>query len=114
MQEQYGVTATALIDDPNGVTIERLASEIIESTKAQDKHVPSTTSTWISPSPVSIKLRLYCLPYAGGISENVYARQALELPNCLIQRPLELGSDNTENMMTYQDCAPQLPTLIAP
>ncbi len=31
-------------------------------------------STWIAPSPVSVKLRLFCLPYAGGVSENVFAR----------------------------------------
>ena len=29
---------------------------------------------WISPAPVSVKMRLFCLPYAGGVSENVFAR----------------------------------------
>ena len=29
---------------------------------------------WVSPAPVSIKMRLFCLPYAGGVSENVFAR----------------------------------------
>lgn len=29
---------------------------------------------WISPAPVSVKMRLFCIPYAGGVSENVYAR----------------------------------------
>ena len=88
MQEHYGVTATALVDDPDGVTIERLASEIVASGRTRDEHVPSMTNTWISPSPVSIRLRLYCFPYAGGISEIVYARQALSLPTCLVPRPL--------------------------
>ena len=37
--------------------------------------IPAATgSLWISPSPVTVKLRLFCLPYAGGVSENVYAR----------------------------------------
>ncbi len=29
---------------------------------------------WISPAPVSVKMRLFCIPYAGGVSENVFAR----------------------------------------
>ena len=29
---------------------------------------------WVSPAPVSVKMRLFCLPYAGGVSENVFAR----------------------------------------
>ena len=93
LQEHYGVTTTALIDDPNGVTVEGLALEIIVSTKTQDKHVSSMTSTWISPSPVSIRLRLYCLPYAGGISENVYARQALDPSHLLNSKAFVQGSN---------------------
>lgn len=29
---------------------------------------------WISPAPFSVKMRLFCLPYAAGISENVFAK----------------------------------------
>ena len=29
---------------------------------------------WISPAPISVKMRLFCIPYAGGVSENVFAR----------------------------------------
>jgi hypothetical protein len=29
---------------------------------------------WVSPAPVSVKVRIFCLPYAGGVSENVFAR----------------------------------------
>ena len=29
---------------------------------------------WVSPAPVSVKMRIFCLPYAGGVSENVFAR----------------------------------------
>lgn len=32
---------------------------------------------WISPAPVAIKMRLFCLPYAGGVSENVFGRYEL-------------------------------------
>ena len=34
-------------------------------------------SVWIGRSPISIKLRLFCLPYAGGVSENVFGRYIL-------------------------------------
>lgn len=29
---------------------------------------------WVSPAPFSIKMRVFCLPYAGGVSENVFGR----------------------------------------
>ncbi len=29
---------------------------------------------WIASGPISIKMRIFCLPYAGGVSENIYAR----------------------------------------
>ena len=35
-----------------------------------------TNLLWISPSPVTVKQRIFCLPYAGGVSENIYARYA--------------------------------------
>lgn len=35
---------------------------------------------WISPAPVAVKMRLFCLPYAGGVSENVFGRY--ERPCC--------------------------------
>ena len=37
---------------------------------------------WVSPAPVSVKMRLFCLPYAGGVSENVYARWAGRRGGC--------------------------------
>lgn len=32
------------------------------------------TMPWISPAPVTVKMRLFCIPYAGGVSENVFGR----------------------------------------
>ena len=29
---------------------------------------------WVSPAPFTVKMRLFCLPYAAGISENVFAK----------------------------------------
>ena len=80
MQDTFNVTAMTLIDNPEGTTVATLVSDILVSSNEQ--HVSSyahddiTTSMWIAPSPISVKMRLFCFPYAGGISENVFARQA--------------------------------------
>lgn len=34
----------------------------------------ASDSLWISPSPFTVKMRVFCIPYAGGVSENVFAR----------------------------------------
>jgi len=79
-QDQFDYTAMTLIDDPEGTTIERLVLDIVANSvvkhNAPHTHHASAMSTWIAPSPVSVKMRLFCFPYAGGISENVFARQA--------------------------------------
>lgn len=68
----------SMIEDPEGVTVERLVLDIIAN-PGQEHKAPSmlTTHPWIAPSPTVTRLRLFCLPYAGGVSENVFARQAL-------------------------------------
>ena len=82
LQERLGVELTALVEDPERATIQNLVKEALAG---QGSHavataagaipiVESFTSPWISRSPVSIKLLLFCLPYAGGVSENVFAR----------------------------------------
>lgn len=69
-----------LIDSPESTNIEQLVSDIVRSSEethnALHMHDESTKSMWIAPSPISVKMRLFCFPYAGGISENVFARQA--------------------------------------
>ncbi len=41
---------------------------------AQQRRQAVAGPLWVSPAPVSVKMRLFCLPYAGGVSENVFAR----------------------------------------
>ena len=96
VQEAFGTELTSLIEDSEIATIRKLANEI-QGTKANfpitaDTAAPSNsntashTSVWIGRSPVSIKLRLFCLPYAGGVSENVFARSVTLLSLCPILR----------------------------
>ncbi len=78
-QDRLGVTLTVLIEDPEGATIRKLVAEAMATGTAggadsAERSATSRGSLWISPSPVSVKLRLFCLPYAGGVSENVFAR----------------------------------------
>jgi hypothetical protein len=77
VQDRLGLTLTVLIEDPGGATIARLVAEVVGAAGGAAGSAQSSGSRgslWISPSPVSIKLRLFCLPYAGGVSENVFAR----------------------------------------
>ncbi len=77
VQDRLGVILTVLIEDPEGATITRLVAEAVSATGGADgaaRSSGSRGSLWISPSPVTVKLRLFCLPYAGGVSENVFAR----------------------------------------
>eukprot|EP00887_Chlorella_sp_A99_P003362 scaffold26.g3362.t1 len=55
-------------------------------------------SLWIAPAPVSFKLRLFCLPYAGSVSEDVFGRWAAVLPASIQVCPVELpGRGRREN-----------------
>lgn len=66
-----------LIEDPQGMTVRRILLEAgggaVESNAVA---APEATRrpVWISPAPVAVKMRLFCLPYAGGVSENVFGR----------------------------------------
>ena len=50
----------------------------------------ATGPLWVSPAPVAIKMRIFCLPYAGGVSENVFARWAQLLPASVQVCPVEI------------------------
>ena len=77
-----------LIEDPSNVTVQSIAREawqhLSRSAKTQqgsESAVASSTSgqaassgSWIARAPIQIKMRLFCLPYAGGVSENVFGR----------------------------------------
>jgi hypothetical protein len=63
-------------------TIARLAQEAYAKLAlgGDDRHSTAQIeekSTWISPAPISVKMRIFCLPYAGGVSGNVFARWAM-------------------------------------
>ena len=78
-QERLGITLTLLLEDPAGATINRLAAEAAgaaPSSKGAPPAAPAPGSLWIAPAPAPVRMRLFCLPYAGGVSENVYARYA--------------------------------------
>ncbi len=81
-QDRLGLALTVLIEDPAGATVQRLVAEALQATTAgpsgggqgASAAAAARGSLWIAPCPVSVKLRLFCLPYAGGVSENVFAR----------------------------------------
>lgn len=50
-----------------------VAATAAPATVQQARQAPAGP-LWIAPAPVSVKMRLFCLPYAGGVSENVFAR----------------------------------------
>lgn len=74
--------ATSLIEDPEHASVQQIVAEAMAAGGGSSGGVGGHSVTapgqaqspWISPAPISIKLRLFCLPYAGGISENVYGR----------------------------------------
>jgi hypothetical protein len=77
VQEELGLELASLIEDPQNASIRVIAAEAfskLASGTAGSAKAAEMRSVWISPAPVTVKLRLFCLPYAGGISENVYAR----------------------------------------
>ncbi|KAK9803914.1 hypothetical protein WJX72_004698 [[Myrmecia] bisecta] len=96
LQERTGVPLTALIEDPEGATVQRIIAEAKAvlgdgtSEVACPSRQANAGSLWISPTPVSVKLRLFCLPYAGGVSENVFARWAMMMPPSIQVCPIEL------------------------
>lgn len=86
MQDTFAHEFLSLIEEPEAVTIDKLVHELIArgrgvslTAESLDQSLIGHTgsvqeSVWIGRSPVTIKLRLFCLPYAGGVSENVFAR----------------------------------------
>ena len=82
-QELTGVVLTGMVEDPEGATIRKLAAEAAAALAGPGATAPEAaagptergqSSLWIAPAPALVKLRLFCLPYAGGVSENVFAR----------------------------------------
>ena len=82
MQDIWAVEVSILIEDPAKATVKDLTAEIYGALNL--RHSPNENVTagqnyeWISPTLSSVKMRLFCLPYAGGVSENIYARCVYE------------------------------------
>jgi aryl carrier-like protein len=83
ISEKTGMDIMTLVEDPERATISAIVREVAALHNSNQKHNPSIHSSqrhdspaavWISPAPVSIKMRVFCLPYAGGVSENIFAR----------------------------------------
>ena len=85
-QTRFGASLMTLVEDPGSATVLRIAQEaaaVAQAAASSGAFVPASDTPvavpgcqWIAPCPVSVKLRLFCLPYAGGVSENVYSRRA--------------------------------------
>jgi hypothetical protein len=88
-QDLLGVELMGLIDDPQAATIHQLANEAAALQPQHQDMLPQSTQSssatlrltgtsggpsWIAPAPVAIKMRIFCLPYAGGVSENIFSR----------------------------------------
>lgn len=83
-----------LLEDPEGATVLRLAREAHAALRDHNSgggHAggsgagagrQAARSAWIAPAPALVRMRLFCLPYAGGVSENIFARRA-RLGYCL-------------------------------
>ncbi len=82
MQELTSLELSALIEDPEHASVEVIAAEALarSGSAAREHHAVAraepTWARWVAPAPFTVKMRLFCLPYAGGVSENVFARCA--------------------------------------
>ena len=96
IQAATGLELMTLIEDPQGASVAAIAQEVAATAAAaapaqamqrdepgmamQPRRVQTSAvqavagPLWVSPAPVSVKMRIFCLPYAGGVSENVFAR----------------------------------------
>ena len=78
LQDKLGLELDSLIEDAQNASVRVIAAEahakLARGAGGQEAAQAIERSTWISPAPSSVKMRLFCLPYAGGISENVYGR----------------------------------------
>ena len=81
LQDRFNVEVTALVEHAAEATAFTLAKEVYHQLGAAERPRPPASSqagtaqtAWICPAPISVKMRLFCLPYAGGVSENVFGR----------------------------------------
>lgn len=84
LQDRLNVEVTSLIAEAGFATISGIAKEAytclqkeitgseVVTAAAQARSVAD--GLWIARAPITIKMRLFCLPYAGGVSNNVFGR----------------------------------------
>lgn len=142
LQEGLGVDLALLAEDPQGATItsivEEAASKIGSSSvnSANGALVLASGRTgngtsangggliaaepaapagplWISPTPVTVKLRLFCLPWAGGVSENLFARWSMMLPASIQVCPVEIPGRGRREGETALTTVEELATVLA-
>lgn len=70
LQQLAGRAVESLVDGWGEVSVRQIMEELTPEQRPQ----PATSLPRPAGSPVAIKLNIFCLPYAGGVSENVYAR----------------------------------------
>ena len=99
MQERYGATVQSLIEQPEAATVHSIATELAGAQSAEQgspAQAASAGSLWISPAPSVVKMRLFCLPYAGGMSENVFSRHvplSSLSSDMVLMQTLQISSD---------------------
>ena len=79
-----------MVEQPAAATVQRIVAEVAAAAAGTQAHPAGSASAaqaapgslWISPAPSLVKMRLFCLPYAGGVSENVFARCAAPAGIC--------------------------------
>jgi surfactin synthase thioesterase subunit len=132
LQEALGGVELALLaEDPQGATISSIVEEAFSKVSALRAAASSTALVpaggaaaqaaiaaakaaaevaagplWISPTPVTIKMRIFCLPWAGGMSENLFARWSMMLPASVQVCPVEIpgrGRREGETALTTVD-----------
>ena len=58
---------------PSSMFLSATSNALPKQAQLRLQREPAATS-WVAPAPFSVKMRVFCLPYAGGVSENVYGR----------------------------------------
>ena len=135
LQEGLGVDLALLAEDPQGATITSIVAEAVSKISTSSTtigigasgalvrsgHGGASETTpavpagplWISPTPVTIKLRLFCLPWAGGVSENLFARWSMMLPASIQVCPIEIPGRGRREGETALTTVEELAKLLA-
>ena len=86
LQDRLGIEITSLVEGAASATAELIAREahalLSQRTQGvagavQGASALQAAGSWVARAPIVVKLRLFCLPYAGGVSENVFGRSVI-------------------------------------